>query len=167
MTERNEFIEVLDKKIQEITESTAIEEDEAGNRSTALFTTTKDGGGISLFETGFYDMWEDYPLLEIMITPQFEVKTKYMPEVEKLISNFNYTIPFGHMGVQYELERMYYRYVFSPDMEKSAEELADQTVEIYKRLAMIFGGVFELFERLATGVSTFEEELEKDGNLKQ
>ena len=167
MTERNDFIEELDKKIQEITETSSIEEAEEGNRSSALFTTTQEGGGISLFETAFFDLWDDYPLLEILVTPQFEVKEEAIPELEKLATNLNFTIPIGHLGVQHEAKRMYYRYMFTPDMEKSAEELAEQTVEIYKRMAMIFGSIVDICERLASGESTFEEEEAKNENLKQ
>ena len=167
MTDRKDFFEALDKKIHEVTESATLEEYEDGFRSSALFTTTAEGGGICLFESGFYDLWEELPLFEILVTPQFQVKEECVPEVETLTKNFNFTIPIGTMGVHYESGRMYYRYVFVPEMEKEAEELAEFTMEFYRRMAMIFGAAFEVFERLATGESTFEEELNKNDKLKQ
>lgn len=167
MTERKDFFIELDKKIHEVTETASLEEFEDGYRSSGLFTTTVEGGGPALYETGFFDLWEDYPLLEVMLTPQFPVKEECVPEVEKLTKNFNFTLPLGHMGVHYETGRLFYRYVFSPDMEKNAEDLAEQTMEIYRRMAMIFGGVYDLFERLASGETTYAEEEEKNENLRQ
>ena len=105
--------------------------------------------------------------MEIMVTPQFQIKEDCVSEVEQLFANFNFTVPLGVFGVHYETGRIFYRYVFHPDMEKSADELAEQTMELYRRMALIIGSFYDLLERLATGESTYEEEEKKNDKLKQ
>lgn len=166
-TEREAYFEALDKKITEITEESALEETEDGYISRALFTTVQGGEGPALFETGFYDLWEDLPMVEIQITPDFIIEKDYLGEVEKLVMNLNFTVPLGLFGIRYSTNRLFVRYVFTPDMEKGAEELAAQTITFYEKLAIVLGNVYGIFENVATGASTYEEEAEKNELLRQ
>lgn len=157
-----DFFEALRKKSAEITEEVILEVDGDGDYTLrAGFTTVKDGGGVCLYETQVYEAWENEPQVEIIVTAQFEIDPDCMEDFEEAIMNINFYTPMGYFGVYYPEDRLYFRYTGFLNTAEDADEMAASVYHLFELIAMVVGNVHDSLERIATGASTYDAEVEK------
>ena len=157
-----DFFEALRKKSAEITEDVVLEVDGDGEYTLRTgFTTVKGGGGACLFETEVYEAWENEPQVEIVVTAQFEIDPDSMEDFEEAIMNINLFTPIGYFGIYYTMDQMYFRYTGFLDTAEDADEMAAAVYHLFELIAMVVGNVHDSLERIATGASTYDAEVEK------
>ncbi|MBQ7676707.1 MAG: hypothetical protein IJT32_00590 [Lachnospiraceae bacterium] len=161
---REQFLNELLKQAKMITEAAELSDHAAsgeGPMLVAQFSTVVDGTGICTFETEILEAFEGEPEMETMVTLPLEIEDDdTFTEVTDAILNMNLYVPFGHFGYYYPSGQVYFRHLEFFDVNKPVEELATGVIEKYKKIAVIVGNVFGALERLATGESSFEEEVE-------
>lgn len=163
-TKEKEFYESLEKKALAITEQAAIEDGEEGCVFRAAFTTTKDGGGVSFFETQIIDVWEDMSVLHINVIPEFIIKNECMDEVKEMVLQSNLYMPLGSMGILFNSNHVFWKLTVPIDQSKTADELASFTIELYEKLANEVGGLYDAVRSVAEGESSFADQV-KAGRL--
>ncbi|MBO4395693.1 MAG: hypothetical protein J5819_05045 [Eubacterium sp.] len=161
---RKEYFEELEKKSREITKQVALEEDESGYICRAAFSTMKDAEGICFFETQIFDVWEDMPVLEIRVIPQFVISESGMDQVREMVQQMNLHMPLGTLGIHFATGHLFWRMSIPADTEKTAADFAAYTIKLYEKTATIIGAIYEPMRRVAAGESSFAEEVEA-GNL--
>ncbi len=114
-----------------------------------------------MFETEIVEDFPDEPQVETVVTLPFKVKDDdCLTELEDAILNMNFYVPLGAFGYYYPSEQMYFRCIDFIDENRAAEELAADVIETYKKIAIVVGNVFGGLERIATGESSFDKEVE-------
>ena len=157
-----EFIEALRKIVAQTTEDLILQEDAEGNVTLrAGFTTMVDGGGPCLFETQLYEAWEGETQVEVIVSPQFEILPDCMEDLEVAITNINLYSPLGYFGIFYPEDHMYYRYNGFLNVEEEAPLIAEEVYRIFERIAMVVGNVHEALEKIATGASTYDDQVDQ------
>ena len=160
-----DFFEALRKKSLETTEEVILEVDGDGTYTLrSAFSTVRDGGGICVFETELFEVWENEPQVEVVVTAQFEIDPDCMEDFEEAIMNINLFTPMGYFGIYYPTDQMYYRTTNFINAELDVEEMAAAVYHLYEQVAGVVGNVHDSLERIATGQSSYDEEVEK-GNL--
>lgn len=161
---REQFLNELLKQARMITEAAELSDHAAsgeGPMLVAQFSTVVDGTGICTFETEILEAFDDEPEIETMVTLPFEITDDdTFTEITDAILNMNLYVPFGHFGYYYPSGQVYFRSLEFFDTAKPVDELAAMVIERYKKIAVIVGNVFNALERIASGESTYEEEIE-------
>lgn len=155
-----QFWNTLEKHFREITEEVALEKRQDDSYILrCLFTTVKGGTGIALFESRFFQLWDDVLQMEIMVTPQFNIKEEQQRELENIIMNINYYTPVGAFGIHYPTNQLFFRYVVLVDDTDGLEKLTNRIGNIYEMLGKVLGNVYGALERVSKGESTYEQEI--------
>lgn len=161
---RNQFFDELLKQVRMITEAAELSDHAASGDAPMLvakFSTVVDGTGICTFETEVLEAFPNEPEMETMVTLPFEIKDDdTFTEVTDAILNMNLYVPFGHFGYYYPSGQVYFRSLEFFDENRPKEELAAEVIDRYKKIAVIVGNVFGALERIATGESNYEDEVE-------
>ena len=161
---KEEFFQELLRQAKLITEAAEISPSGAkgeGPMLVAHLTTVTDGTGACVFETEIIEEFPDEPQLEILVTLPFAAKDDdAFNEVSDAIMQMNLFVPMGFFGYYYPSDQVYFRVAEFIDENKPIAVLAEEVIERYKKSAMIVGNMFGALERLATGESNFEEEVE-------
>lgn len=167
----HEIMRELETCMHGITEHIALEQ--CGNREVlrGLFTTTRDGGGISLFETEIDEMTlgEQAKICqaEIYVSPQMTIRDECVGEMEQAFHNLNYYMPLGAFGIQYSTKMLFLRYTLLLDEAWDNGYIVGKIRELYEYLAVVLGNQYAALERIAEGRSTYEQEAAQGQLLKQ
>ncbi len=169
MTEqvRDDFFELLKKKVLEVTRQAEIvrdEEDEDDISLRTAFTLNYGEGGECVFETEFIYDWDDRDEIEIFATFNFQYLKENEDQMEKAVLSENFLLSMGSLGIFYPNRRVFMKYMEFVDPETDAESLADYVFDIFDRMGQLIGIVYEPLKRVGLGISTFEEEV-RAGNL--
>lgn len=160
-----EFWKGLEKHFRTITEEVMLEKDSRNVYVLhCLFTTVKGGRGISLFDAQIYTAGENMSYFEMMVMPQFSIADGKKKELEEVIRNMNYFMPLGALGIYYPRNELFFRYIMPLDMTKEVLAAVETIGRLYETVGVIFGNLYEALEGIATGASTYEQEV-KDGRL--
>lgn len=163
-----ELWEGLEKHFRTITEEIMLEKDSRDAYTLhCLFTTVKGGGGISLFDAQIYTAGEDLSYFEIMVMPQFSIADGKRKELEEVIKNMNYFMPLGALGIYYPRNELFFRYIMPLDTAKEVGKTVREIGRLYETIGVIFGNLYEALESVATGGSTYGQEVEEGRLLRQ
>lgn len=160
-----EFWESSRQYFRTVTEEVALEKHNGGGcilRS--FFTTVRDGKGMALFESQFYEAQGEMPCLEIMVTPQFSITEGKLRDLEEVVMHLNYYTPLGAFGIHYPAQRLYLRHMLLMDGRRELKSLVGETGKVYETLGLVLGNVYGALERIATGKTDYEQEI-RDGYL--
>jgi len=164
---KKRFWEGLERHFREITEEIVLGETKGGDYIMhALFTTTREGGGIALFEAQLFELRGETLHLEIMVLPQFPLGKKTQGAVEEVIRDLNYYTPLGAFGIYYPENQLFLRHVVLLDADRDVDTLVEEIGKTYEVLGIVMGNVYGVLERIAGGVATYEEEI-RDGHLQR
>lgn len=161
---KEEFFAELLSQTKLITEVAEISPNGAkgeGPMLVAHFTTVVDGTGSCVFETEIVEEFPDEPQFELLVTLPFEPKDDdAFNELSDAITNINLYVPMGFFGYFYPSDQVYFRVARFFDEDRPIKELAEEVIEIYKKSAIIVGNMFGALERIASGESNFDKEVE-------
>lgn len=168
MTEerKHELMKELETCMHRITESIALEKRGDCEVLRGLFTTTRDGGGISLFESEIDEM----PLgsqVEIYVSPQITIRDECVGEMEQAFHNLNYYTPIGAFGIRYSTKMFFLRYTLLLDEGWDNGYIVGKIRELYEYLAVVLGNQYAALERIADGRSTYGQEAAEGHLMKQ
>lgn len=168
MTEerKHEIMKELETCMHRITENIALEQRGNSEVLRGLFTTTRDGGGISLFETEIDEM-PPGSQAEIYVSPQMTIRDECVEEMEQAFHNLNYYMPLGAFGIQYSTKMIFLRYTLLLDEAWDNGYIVGKISELYEYLAVVLGNQYAALERIADGRSTYEQEVAEGQLVKQ
>jgi len=164
----NEFWEALEKHFRTITDEVMPETSDTGEYTLhCLFTTVKGGKGIALFDAQIFTPTQDMTYFEVMVLPQFSIAAEKLQEIESVIQNMNYFMPFGALGIYYPRNELFFRYVIKLDTQCAVEKTIVEIGKLYETIGAMFGNLYEALERVATGITTYDQEAAVGGLLRK
>ena len=125
------------------------------------FSIDADHSAYVMFQAMVFELKENVPQVEIIVTLTNDAKEECMGELQKAIDELNYISPVGIFGIRKQKDCVYLRNCWVLDPLKEMEALIRDTEIFYEMMLEGVQSAYEGLHGIWSGEMTFEEAAEQ------
>lgn len=161
---KTEFFKALAKKMESFNAENALLKSEENGEwvmQTFLATSTEKKDFV-LLQAIPYQARPDVLLLELYIKLLEEVQPSVAGELQEAISELNFYLPVGCLGIYPGNGHVFFRETFRLDTKKALEQVVEDTIVYYEMMMEVVMAAYPGLKGIWSGTLSYREAVEKD-----